>query len=137
MCGGADMSAKKIDMSDKNNGDASDSNDPLHSPGSGIYEILSMIDYLQLELAHIDSTAGHLLQMCKAELLQKLAMEAMTSALRNGPAQINPDFAALSQAYASDATRKTTIAQTSRDNQLSIARHINQARLDIAANGVK
>jgi hypothetical protein len=35
-----------------------------------------MIDYLQLELAHIDSTAGHLLQMCKAELLQKLAMEA-------------------------------------------------------------
>jgi hypothetical protein len=65
-----------------------------------------MIDYLQLELAHIDSTAGHLLQMCKAELLQKLAMEAMTSALRNGPAQINADFASLSQAYASDATRK-------------------------------
>ena len=75
--------------------------------------------------------------MCKAELLQKLAMEAMTSALRDGPAQINPDFTLLSQAYASDATRKITMAQTSRDNQLSIARHINQARLDIAANGVK
>jgi hypothetical protein len=131
------MSAKKIDMSDKNNGDASVSIDSSHSPGSGIYEILSMIDYLQLELAHIDSTAGHLLQMCKAELLQKLAMEAMTSALRNGPAQINADFASLSQAYASDATRTITMAQTSRDNQLSIARHINQARLDIAANGVK
>ena len=131
------MSAKKIDMSDKNNGDASVSNDSLHSPGSGIHEILSMIDYLQPELAHIDSTAGHLLQMCKTELLQKLAMEAMTSALRNGPAQINPDFASLSQAYASDATRKLTMAETSRDTQLSIARHINQARLDIAANGVK
>ena len=131
------MSVKKIDMSDKNNGDASDSNDPLHSPGSGIYEILSMIDYLQLELARIDSTAGHLLRMCKAELLQKLAMEAMTSALRNGPAQTNADFASLSQAYASDATRKITTAQSSRDNQLSIARHINQARLDIVANGVK
>jgi hypothetical protein len=89
------MSAKKIDMSNKNNGDASVSIDSSHSPGSGIYEILSMIDYLQPELAHIDSTAGHLLQMCKAELLQKLAMEAMTSALRNGPAQINADFASV------------------------------------------
>jgi len=95
-----------------------------------------MIDYLEPELAHIDSTAGHLLQMCKAELLQKLAMEAMTSALRDGPAQINADIASLSQSYASDATRKITMPQTSRDNQLSIARHINQARLDIA-NGVK
>jgi hypothetical protein len=137
MCGGADMSAKKIGMSDKINGDASVLNDSLHSPGSGIYEILSLIDYLQPELAHIDSNAGHLLQMCKAELLQKLAMEAMTSASCNGPAQINADFASLSRAYASDATRKITMAQTSRDNQLSIARHINQARLDIAANGVK
>jgi hypothetical protein len=52
-----------------------------------------VIDYLQPELAHIDSNAGHLLQMCKAELLQKLAMEAMTSASCNGPAQINADFA--------------------------------------------
>jgi hypothetical protein len=34
------MSAKKIDMSDKYNGDASVSNDSLQSPGSGIYEIL-------------------------------------------------------------------------------------------------
>ncbi len=59
------MGAKKIDMLDKNNGDASVSIDSLHSPSSGIYEILSMIDYLQLELSQIDSTAGHLLQMCK------------------------------------------------------------------------
>ena len=70
-------------------GDASVSNDSLHSPGSGIYEILSTIDYLQLELARIDSTAGHLLQMCKAELLQKLAMEAMTSAVP-GPGKLTP-----------------------------------------------
>lgn len=131
------MSAKKIDRSDRNNSDANVSIDTLHSPSSGIYEILSMIDYLQPELSQIDSTAGHLLQMCKAELLQKLAMEAMTSALRNGPSQINADFASLSQAYASDATRKITIAQTSCDHQHSIARHINQARLDIAANGMK
>ena len=132
------MSDKKIDISDKNNGDASVSNDSLHSPGSAIYKILSIIDYLQPELAHINSTAGHLLQMCKSELLQKVAMEAMTSALRNGPTQINADFASLSRAYASDATRKITMTQTSPDNQLSIARHINRARLDaIAANGVK
>jgi hypothetical protein len=125
MCGGADMSDKSV------------SNDSLHSSGSAIYKILSIIDYLQPELAHIDSTAGHLLQMCKSELLQKLAMEAMTSALRNGPTQVNADFASLSRAYASDATRKITMPQTSPDNQLSIARHIKRARLDIAANGVK
>jgi hypothetical protein len=70
------------------------------------------------------------------ELLQKLAMGAMTGALRNGSAQINADFASLSRAYARDATRKITMAQTSRDNQLSIARYINQARLEIAATGV-
>jgi hypothetical protein len=96
-----------------------------------------LIDYLQPQLAHFDSAAGHLLQMCKAELLRKLAMEATTSALGNGPAQINADFASLSQAYSSDAARKITMAKTARDNALSIARHINQARLDIAANRVK
>jgi crotonobetainyl-CoA:carnitine CoA-transferase CaiB-like acyl-CoA transferase len=53
-----------------------------------------------------------LLQMCKAELLQKLAMEATTSALGNGPAQINADFASLSQAYSSDAARMITMAKT-------------------------
>jgi hypothetical protein len=91
------------------------SNDSLHFPRSGIYAILSMID----------------------ELLRKLAMEATTSVLGNGPAQINADFASLSQAYSSDAARKITMAKTARDDALSIARHINQARLDIAANRVK
>jgi hypothetical protein len=137
MCGGADMSDKNIDLSDKNHGDAVVSNDSLHFPRSGIYAILSMIDYLQPQLAHFNSAAGHLLQMCKAELLRKLAMEATTSALGNGPAQINADFASLSQAYSSDAARKITMAKTARDNTLSIARHINQARIDIAANRVK
>jgi hypothetical protein len=124
-------------MSDENNGSALISKDSLRSPRSGTYAILSIIDFLQPELAHIDSAAGHLLQMCKAELLQKLAMEATTIALRNSPAKINDEFASLSQTDASDAVRKIAIAKTERDHSLSIARHINRARLDIAANGAK
>jgi hypothetical protein len=124
-------------MSDENNGSAVVSKDSWRSPPSGTYAILSIIDFLQLELAQIDSAAGHLLQMCKAELLQKLAMEATTNALRNSPAQISAEFASLSQANASDAVRKITIAKKERDHSLSIARHINRARLDIAANGAK
>jgi hypothetical protein len=104
-----------------------------HRCGAFIGQKAPAIDYLQRELVHIASTAGHLLQMGKAELPQKLAMEATTSALRNGPAQINAAFASLSQAYASDAARKITMAQTSHDNELSIARHNNQARLDSAS----
>ncbi|MGH6822372.1 MAG: hypothetical protein ACRECP_08120 [Methylocella sp.] len=75
--------------------------------------------------------------MCKAELPQKLAMEATTSALRNGPAHINAAFASPSQAYANDAARKITMAQTLHDSELSIARLINQARLEFVSNGMK
>ncbi|MGH7247989.1 MAG: hypothetical protein ACREH9_07780, partial [Pseudomonadota bacterium] len=85
----------------------------------------------------VDSNAGQLLQMCKAELLQTLAVEATASALRRGAAQNSADFASRPQACASDAARKITTAKMSRDNALSIARHINRARLDIAANGGK
>jgi hypothetical protein len=110
-------------MSDENDGGAAVSNKPLHSPQSAILAIVK--------------NAGQLLQMCKAKLLQTLAVEATTSALRHGAAQNNADFASVSQAYARDSAGKITTAEMSRDNALSIARHINQARLDIAANGVK
>jgi hypothetical protein len=65
------------------------------------------------------------------------AVEATTSALRSGAAQINATFASLSQAYASDAARKITTAQTSSDTELAIARQNEQTRYDIALNGVK
>ena len=65
------------------------------------------------------------------------AVEATTSALRSGAAQINGTFASLSQAYASDAARKITTAQTSSDTELAIARQNEQARYDIALNSVK
>ena len=124
-------------MSDENTGSAVASNKLLQSPQSAILAIVNMINYLEPEVVLADSNAGHLLQMCKAELLQKLAMEATTSASRNGPEQINADLASRSKFYASDAAGNVTTAKMSRDNALSIARHINQARLDIAANGVK
>jgi hypothetical protein len=62
---------------------------PLHSPQSAILAIVNLISYLQPEVVLVDSNAGQLLQMCKAELLQALAGEATTSALRHGAAQIN------------------------------------------------
>jgi hypothetical protein len=65
------------------------------------------------------------------------AVEATTSALRGGAAQINATFASLSQAYTSDAARKITTAQTSSDTELAIARQNEQTRYDIALNGVK
>jgi hypothetical protein len=76
-------------MSDENNGGAVGSNMPLHSPQSAILAIVNLISYLQPEVVLVDSNAGQLLQMCKAELLQALAVEATTSALRHGAAQIN------------------------------------------------
>jgi hypothetical protein len=124
-------------MSDENNSGAVVSNKPLHSPQSAILAIVNMINYLEPEVVLVDSNAGQLLQMCKAELLQTLALEATASVLRHGGAQNNATFASLSQAYSSDAARKITMAKMARDNALSIARHINQARLDIAANRVK
>jgi hypothetical protein len=65
------------------------------------------------------------------------AVEATTSALRGGAAQINATFPSLSQAYANDAARKITTAQTSSDTELAIARQNEQTRYDIALNGVK
>lgn len=65
------------------------------------------------------------------------AVETTTSTLRSGAAQINASFASLSQAYTSDVTRRISTAQTSSDNELAIARQNEQARYDIALNGVK
>jgi hypothetical protein len=65
------------------------------------------------------------------------AVEATTSALRSGAAQINATFASLSQTYASDASRRIATTQTSGDNELAMARQNEQARYDIALNGVK
>jgi hypothetical protein len=124
-------------MSDENNGGAVVSNKPLHCSQSAILAIVNMINYLQPEVALVDSNAGQLLQMCKAELLQMLAVEATTSALRHGAAQINASFAPLSQAFASDAARKFAMAQTACDNEIAIARQNGQARNDVALNGVK
>lgn len=65
------------------------------------------------------------------------SVEATTSALRNGAAQINASFASLSQAYGSAATKKIATVQTSSDTELAIARQNAQAQYDIASNGVK
>ena len=124
-------------MSDGNNGGADVSNNPLHSSQSAILAIVNMINYLQPEVVLADPNAGQLLQMCKAELLQTLAVEATTSALRHGAAQINATFAAVSQAFASDTARKLAMAQTACDNEIAIARQNEQPRNDIAFNGVK
>ena len=125
-------------MSDENNDGAVVSNKPLHSSQSAILAIVNMINYLQPEVVLVDSNAGQLLQMCKAELLQTLAVEATTSALRHGAAQINATFAPLSEAFASDAARKFAMAQTACDNEIAIARQNEQTRRnDIALNGVK
>ena len=65
------------------------------------------------------------------------AVEATTSALRSGAAQINASFASLSQAYGSAAAKQIATVQTSSDTELAIARQNEQARYDIALNGVK
>ncbi|MGQ0446157.1 MAG: hypothetical protein ACT4O2_13785 [Beijerinckiaceae bacterium] len=110
-------------MRDKNVGAAADLNKPWSSSLPAIQAIVK--------------GAGQLLQKCKAELLQTLAVEAKNIALRHGAAQNTTDFASRANTYVSDAAGKITTAEMSRDNTLSIARHINQARLDIAANRVK
>src|ERR1700730_8581334 len=124
-------------MSDENNCGTALSNKSLHCSQSAMLAIVNMINYLQSEVALVDSNAGQLLQMCKAELLQTLAVEATTSALRHGAAQINTNFAPLSQAFASDAARKFAMAQTACDNEIAIERRNEQARNDVALNGVK
>ena len=65
------------------------------------------------------------------------AVQTTTNTLRSGAAQINASFASLSQAYSTDATRKIATAQTSSADELAIARQNEQARYDIALNGVK
>ncbi|MGI8568046.1 MAG: hypothetical protein ACR2KT_02650 [Methylocella sp.] len=65
------------------------------------------------------------------------AVETTTSALRSGAAQINASFASLSQAYGSAAAKKIATVQTSSETELAIARQNEQARYDIALNGVK
>ncbi|MGQ0446155.1 MAG: hypothetical protein ACT4O2_13775 [Beijerinckiaceae bacterium] len=65
------------------------------------------------------------------------AVEATTSALRSGASQINASFAALSQAHGSAAAKKIATVQTASETELAIARQIEQARYDIALNGVK
>jgi hypothetical protein len=65
------------------------------------------------------------------------AVEATTSALRGGAAQINASFASLSQAYGSAAAKKIAAVRTMSDTELSLARQNEQARYDIASNAVK
>lgn len=124
-------------MSDENNGGAVVSNRPLLSPQSAILAIVNMINYLQPEVALVDPNADHLLQMCKAELLQTLAVEATTSVLRHSAAQTNATFASVSQAFASEAARKFAMAQMACDNEIAIARKNERARNDISLYGAQ
>ncbi|MGH6842206.1 MAG: hypothetical protein ACREDV_08975 [Methylocella sp.] len=110
-------------MSEGNDGGAAVSGKSLRSPQSAILAIVK--------------NAGKLLQLCKSDLPQTSAVEATTSAVRHVADRNNADFASRPKFYASDAAVKITTAEMSRDNALSIARHIDQARRDIAANRVK
>ncbi len=65
------------------------------------------------------------------------AVEATTSALRSGAAQINASFAPLSQAYGSAAARNIATVQTMSHSELAIARQNERTRYDIALNGVR
>ncbi len=65
------------------------------------------------------------------------AVEATTTALRNGATQINTSFASLSQAYGSAEAKKIATLQTASDTELAIARQNEQAQYDIAENGVR
>jgi hypothetical protein len=97
-------------MNDENNGGPVVSNKPLHSPQSAILAIVNMINYLLPEVVLADSNAGQLLQMCKAQLLQTLAVEATTSALRHGAAQINANFGSLLMCLIASRTSGTSMA---------------------------
>ncbi|MGH6819795.1 MAG: hypothetical protein ACREDU_02910, partial [Methylocella sp.] len=65
------------------------------------------------------------------------AVEATTSALRSGAAQINVSFASLSQAYGSATAKNIATVQTMSDTELAIARQNEQTRYNIALNGVR
>jgi hypothetical protein len=64
------------------------------------------------------------------------SVDAMTASLRAGATQINAAFAGLSQAYTSNAAQKIASAKSSSDADLAIARQAEQARYDIALNGL-
>lgn len=64
------------------------------------------------------------------------SVNSTTASLRAGAAQINTVFAGLSQAYAGNAAQKTTLAQSSSAADLAIARQTEQARYDIALDGL-
>ncbi len=63
-------------------------------------------------------------------------VDATTASLRAGATQINAAFAGLSQAYTSSAAQKIASARSSSDADLAIARQAEQARYDIALNGL-
>ncbi len=65
------------------------------------------------------------------------AVEATTSALRGGAAQINASFASLSQTYGSAAAKNIAMVRTMSDTELAIARQNEQTRYVIALNGVR
>lgn len=64
------------------------------------------------------------------------AVDATTASLRAGASQINASFAGLSQAYVNSAAQKIASAQSASDADLAIARQAEQARYDVALNGV-
>ena len=110
-----DMS-KGAEMSDANISGAAVSNKSLDFTQSTILAMVNMVNYLQPEVVLVDLTAGQLLQMCKAQLLQTLAVEAMTSVLRHCAAQINANFArnpAMRQSRQNSTYRSRETVQTS------------------------
>lgn len=110
-----DMS-KGTEMSDANISGAAVSNKSLDFTQSTILAMVNMVQYLQPEVVLVDLTAGQLLQMCKAQLLQTLAVEATTSVLRHCAEQINANFArnpAMRQSRQDSTYRSRETVQTS------------------------
>lgn len=67
----------------------------------------------------------------------KSAMQSTAGALRSGVEQINASFASLSQTSAGQAARKVAAVRASAETELAIARQQEQARFNIALNGVR
>lgn len=64
-------------------------------------------------------------------------VQATTNTIRSGADQINASFAGLAQAYVSAGAQKIAVAQASGSAELAVARQNEQARYDIALNGLK
>ncbi len=64
------------------------------------------------------------------------SVDRTKASLRAGASQINAAFAGLSQAYTSNAAQKITSAKSASDADIAIARQGEQARYDIALNGL-